>query len=91
LIDWQIPKNAEDAVVQNNIFFYCIEMFENFKIFFANKKNLSIFIAALVILGGIMILKKYDLYEGLENAETNADAKATPTKQTSTIIKTQIP
>lgn len=43
-----------------------IEMFENFKKFFATKKNLYILIAALVILGGIFLLNKFGLYEGLE-------------------------
>jgi len=41
-------------------------MFENFKKFFATKKNLYILIAALVILGGIFLLNKFGLYEGLE-------------------------
>ena len=42
-------------------------MFENFSKFFAEKKNTHIFIAALVILGGIFTLKSVGLYEGLEN------------------------
>jgi multidrug efflux pump subunit AcrB len=40
-------------------------MFENFSKFFAEKKNTHIFIAALVILGGIFTLKRVGLYEGM--------------------------
>ena len=56
-------------------------MFENFSKFFAEKKNIHIFIAALVILGGIFTLKSVGLYEGLENqgsAETNPEVTKTP-------------
>jgi len=58
-------------------------MFENFSKFFAEKKNTHIFIAALVILGGIFTLKSVGLYEGLENQdtgsmETNPDVTKTP-------------
>ena len=56
-------------------------MFENFSKFFAEKKNTHIFIAALVILGGIFTLKSVGLYEGLENqgsAETNPEVTKTP-------------
>ena len=49
-------------------------MFENFSKFFANKKNLHIFIAALVILTGIFFLKRAGLYEGMENQGSSADA-----------------
>ncbi len=42
-------------------------MFENFANFFAQKKNLHIFIAALLIVVGIFLLKRAGLYEGLEN------------------------
>jgi hypothetical protein len=49
-----------------------IEMFENFKKFFATKKNLYILIAALVILGGIFLLNKFGLYEGLETQIVSA-------------------
>ena len=47
-------------------------MFENFSKFFAEKKNTHIFIAALVILGGIFTLKSVGLYEGLENQDTGS-------------------
>lgn len=40
-------------------------MFENFSKFFAQKKNVHILIAALVIVVGIMLLKKAGLYEGM--------------------------
>jgi hypothetical protein len=50
-------------------------MFENFAKFFAQKKNMHIFVAALVILGGIFFLKRTGLYEGLENASAS-DAPA---------------
>jgi hypothetical protein len=60
-------------------------MFENFSKFFAEKKNTHIFIAALVILGGIFTLKSVGLYEGLENQDTgskdtdsNPDVTKTP-------------
>ena len=60
---------------------YIPTMFENFSKFFAEKKNTHIFIAALVILGGIFTLKSVGLYEGLENqgsAETNPEVTKTP-------------
>ena len=50
-------------------------MFENFAKFFAQKKNMHIFVAALVIVGGIYFLKRTGLYEGLENASAS-DAPA---------------
>ena len=50
-------------------------MFENFAKFFAQKKNMHIFVAALVIVGGIFFLKRTGLYEGLENASAS-DAPA---------------
>lgn len=51
-------------------------MFENFSKFFAEKKNIHIFIAALVILGGIFILKRVGLYEGMEPNSDSVDADA---------------
>jgi hypothetical protein len=58
-------------------------MFENFSKFFAEKKNTHIFIAALVILGGIFFLKRVGLYEGIENqgskdTGSNPEVKKTP-------------
>jgi hypothetical protein len=50
-------------------------MFENFSNFFAVKKNIYIFIAALVILTGIFLLKRAGLYEGLENQGSMEAAK----------------
>ena len=52
-------------------------MFENFSKFFAEKKNTHIFIAALVILGGIFTLKSVGLYEGLENQGWSLDDSET--------------
>ena len=43
-------------------------MFENFSKFFAEKKNIHIFIAALVILSGIIFLKRIGLYEGMKDS-----------------------
>ena len=65
-------------------------MFENFSKFFAEKKNTHIFIAALVILGGIFTLKSVGLYEGLDNGsmETGSmDTGSNPdvTKTTGTV------
>jgi preprotein translocase subunit SecF len=52
-------------------------MFENFKVFFSNKKNLYTVIAALVILGGMFLLNKCGLYEGMKaKAEAKAEAKS---------------
>lgn len=65
-------------------------MFENFSKFFANKKNLHIFIAALVILTGIFFLKRAGLYEGMENqdASTGASTDAVdPPKKSPSSIK----
>ena len=62
-------------------------MFENFSKFFAEKKNTHIFIAALVILGGIFFLKRVGLYEGLDTGSmdtgsmdtgSNPDVNRTP-------------
>jgi hypothetical protein len=69
-------------------------MFENFKVFFSNKKNFYAFFAALVILGGIFLLNRYGLYEGMK-AEAKAKAEeeaATPPakKATSAIIMNQM-
>ena len=67
-------------------------MFENFSKFFANKKNLHIFIAALVIVTGIFFLKRAGLYEGMENQGASASASTStetiadsPKKSTSSI------
>jgi hypothetical protein len=74
-------------------------MFENFKVFFSNKKNFYAFFAALVILGGIFLLNRYGLYEGMkaEAAEAKAaeakaaEAEAPPAKKaTSAIIMNQM-
>ena len=53
-------------------------MFENFAKFFAVKKNQHIFIAALVIVTGIFLLKKAGLYEGMTSepeTETETETK----------------
>ena len=61
-------------------------MFENFSKFFAEKKNIHIFIAALVILGGIFTLKRIGLYEGLENQDTGSmETNPDVTKTTGTV------
>lgn len=52
-------------------------MFENFSKFFAEKKNIHIFIAALVILGGIFTLKRIGLYEGLDTGSKDTGSKDT--------------
>jgi hypothetical protein len=67
-------------------------MFENFKVFFSNKKNFYAFFAALVILGGMFILNKYGLYEGMKAgaAEAKAAEATPPKKATSTIIMNQM-
>jgi hypothetical protein len=58
-------------------------MFENFSKFFAEKKNTHIFIAALVILGGIFFLKRVGLYEGIENqGSADTGSKDTGSKDT---------
>jgi hypothetical protein len=50
-------------------------MFENFSKFFAVQKNIYAFIAALVILTGIFLLKRAGLYEGLEGKEESTSVK----------------
>ena len=63
-------------------------MFENFSKFFANKKNLHIFVAALVIVTGIFFLKRAGLYEGIENQGSSASTETiadSPKKSTSSI------
>jgi hypothetical protein len=63
-------------------------MFENFSKFFANKKNLHIFIAALVILTGIFFLKRAGLYEGMENqGATATTAVVDPIKKGPSSVK----
>ena len=64
-------------------------MFENFKVFFSNKKNFYAFFAALVILGGIFLLNRYGLYEGMKAAAAEAEAPP-PKKATSAIIMNQM-
>jgi hypothetical protein len=66
-------------------------MFENFKVFFSNKKNLYTVIVALVILGGMFLLNKCGLYEGM-NAKGEAKEAETPPpkKSTSAIIMNQM-
>lgn len=56
-------------------------MFENFSKFFAEKKNTHIFIAALVILGGIFTLKRVGLYEGMV-PEIDTSSKDTSSMET---------
>jgi hypothetical protein len=46
-------------------------MFENFSKFFAVKKNIYIFIAALVILTGIFLLNRAGLYEGMDSGSAD--------------------
>jgi len=68
-------------------------MFENFKVFFSNKKNFYAFFAALVILSGMFLLNRYGLYEGMKGAaaEAKAEAEAPPPKKaTSAIIMNQM-
>ena len=60
-------------------------MFENFSKFFAVQKNIYAFIAALVILAGIFLLKRAGLYEGLEGQEESTSEKI-PSK----IVKTPV-
>ena len=62
-------------------------MFENFSKFFAVEKNLYAFIAALVILAGIFLLKRAGLYEGLEGKE---EETTTPEKTKSSIVKNKV-
>ena len=58
-------------------------MFENFSKFFAEKKNTHIFIAALVILGGIFTLKRVGLYEGMvPEIDTSSATEVTKTPGT---------
>ena len=58
-------------------------MFENFSKFFAEKKNTHIFIAALVILGGIFTLKSVGLYEGMvPEIDTSSAPEVTKTPGT---------
>ena len=64
-------------------------MFENFSKFFAEKKNIHIFIAALVILGGIFFLKRAGLYEGMENQDATG-AVDPPKKSPSSILSMTI-
>jgi hypothetical protein len=59
-------------------------MFENFTSFFSNKKNINVFIIALVILLAIFFLKRSGLYEGLENqdsAQSSAPAQGSTSAQ----------
>lgn len=66
-------------------------MFENFKVFFSNKKNFYAFFAALVILSGIFLLNRYGLYEGMKAKAEEAEAEVTPAKKaTSAIIMNQM-
>jgi len=53
-------------------------MFENFAKFFAVKKNQHIFIAALVIVTGIFLLKRAGLYEGMTTEPEPAETKKNP-------------
>jgi hypothetical protein len=59
-------------------------MFENFTKFFAEKKNIYIFVAALVIVVGILLLKKAGLYEGMNDA-TASETASVPEKKPSSI------
>lgn len=60
-------------------------MFENFSKFFAEKKNIHIFIAALVILGGIFTLKRIGLYEGLDTGSKDTGSNPDVTKTPGTV------
>jgi hypothetical protein len=60
-------------------------MFENFSKFFAEKKNTHIFIAALVILGGIFTLKSVGLYEGLDTSSADTSSAPEVTKTPGTV------
>jgi hypothetical protein len=62
-------------------------MFENFTKFFAVKKNITIFVAALVIVVGILVLKNAGLYEGMkdETKPETASETASPQKTPSSI------
>ena len=62
-------------------------MFENFSKFFANKKNLHIFIAALVILTGIFFLKRAGLYEGMKNQDASSATASAGAPAVDTIKK----
>jgi hypothetical protein len=64
-------------------------MFENFSKFFAEKKNTHIFIAALVILGGILTLKSVGLYEGMENQGSVDTSSAPEVTKTPGTVKRQ--
>ena len=64
-------------------------MFENFSKFFAEKKNTHIFIAALVILGGIFFLKSVGLYEGMASPDTSSSAPNQEIKKTTGTVKRQ--
>ena len=66
-------------------------MFENFSKFFANKKNLHIFIAALVIVVGIFLLKRAGLYEGLENGPGSENGPDVPVPKKSASSTKAIP
>ena len=62
-------------------------MFENFTKFFAVKKNITIFVAALGIVVGILVLKKAGLYEGMkEGVETKSETTSVPEKKPSSIL-----
>lgn len=71
-------------------------MFENFASFFSNKKNINVFIIALVIVLAIFFLKRAGLYEGF--VEGNSDSASAPDsapdssikKESSTIVVKQI-
>jgi len=70
---WKMQLTSKKQFDQKlSVKYMYIEMFENFKKFFATKKNLYILIAALVILGGIFLLNKIGLYEGLETQIVSA-------------------
>lgn len=67
-------------------------MFENFSKFFANKKNMHIFVAALVIVTGIFFLKRAGLYEGMKEGASAAGADASapavdPPKKSASSVK----
>ena len=56
-------------------------MFENFSKFFSNRENIILFVVALVILSGILYLKKLGLYEGMKEGNEEKTEK-TPSKIT---------
>jgi hypothetical protein len=55
-------------------------MFENFSKFFANRENIILFVVALVILSGILYLKKLGLYEGMNQGMNEEKPEKKPSE-----------